>query len=335
MRFKYRLEASHPDRREGGVNRTATARTFPALTDIALYSMSIEPAGMRELHWHPNAHELSYVLTGNGEAGIFSPLGDHGMVALAPGSLTFVPCGHYHYIRNTGELPLRLLVGFTHPQPEHIDLSAALPYVPQELLAQTFGLPADQFPRLPDRGDRFLVPVEETAARPPESGNGRPYSVNLDEVAPTRFEGGTANEAGTKQLPRLEGITLYHLRGEPRSLREPHWHPNASELNYCVSGHAQIAVVAPDGGMRERFTVGPGDVAYVPRNYFHYIASLGDEPLNFLVFFSADTAQHIDISQTFDWFPREVIAASFGMDRAAFDELPRRGDVFQAKPGRP
>ena len=81
---------------------------------------------------------------------------------------------------------------------------------------------------------------------------------------------------------------------------------------------------------RTRVQIVPGDVAFVPANYFHYIASTGEEPLEFLVFFSNTDVPHIDLSQVFDYFPREVIAASFELKKQAFESLPKRGDIFMA-----
>ncbi len=136
-----------------------------------------------------------------------------------------------------------------------------------------------------------------------------------------------------KDIPSLEGITVFPLHAVPHGLREPHWHPNTTELNYCVSGRAQIGLVAPDGSV-QTFAVEPGTIAFIPDNWFHYIANVSDEPLEFLVFFvnAEAKAPHIDLSQTFDYFPPEVLAASFGIDPAAFAALPKRGDVFLAAP---
>ena len=78
------------------------------------------------------------------------------------------------------------------------------------------------------------------------------------------------------------------------------------------------------------FQMEPGDVTFLPANYFHYIASTGDEPLEFLVFFSNTDVFHIDLSQVVDHFPREVIAASFGLKKLAFETLFRRGAIFMA-----
>ena len=333
MSFKYRLEASTPQRFEGGTLKTVTRRNIPSLKDMALYSVSIDPGGLRELHWHPNAHELAFCLGGRGTFGILSPVGDNDTFEIAAGSVTFVPNGYAHYILNAGTETLRMAIAFTHEEPEHINLSETLDYVPREYLAETFGVSPAGFPELQYRGDVFLAKMEEAtsngSAGALSSHAAKPYTVNLQEVTPKTFEGGTVNELRIEQIPHLTDITLYLLRSQPRGLREPHWHPNTAELNYCVQGTAQIGVVTPNGG-RETFEIVPGDVAFIPANYFHYIASTSDEALYFLVFFSSVDVPHIDLSQNFDYFPREVIAASFGLEKQAFDELPKRGDIFLA-----
>ena len=335
MSFKYQLEASEPRQFEGGTNRVVTRQNIPSLKGMAIYSLQIAPGCLRELHWHPNACELSYCLQGQGTMGIFSPAGDNATFEIGVGSVSFVPTGYFHYIRNTGSETLKVIAAFTHEDPEHIDLSESLDNVPGEFLAETFAVPPSTFPDLPKRGDRFLVKLGTMATGTSASGNGgsdastRPYTCKLEQLAPNVYEGGTVKELGVTEIPCLEGITLFSLHAESRSLREPHWHPNAAELNYCLRGTAQIGIVAPNGE-RETFVVEAGDVAFIPQNYFHYIASISDEPMNFLVFFSNIRPNHIDLSQSFAWFPSEVIAASFGVDPQVFASLPKRGDVFIA-----
>jgi hypothetical protein len=64
------------------------------------------------------------------------------------------------------------------------------------------------------------------------------------------------------------------------------------------------------------------------------IANVTDEPLEMLVFFAGPTAAgpHIELSQTVGYFPPDIVAASFGVDPAAFAGLPNRGDGFLAAP---
>jgi oxalate decarboxylase len=329
--FKYRLEASAPQRYAGGTLRTATQQNIPSLKGMAIFSERIDPGSLRELHWHPNASELNYCLSGHGTIGIFS----HGVQAtfeIRAGSVTFVPTGYFHYIRNTGADTLRMINAFTHESPEHIDLSAGLSVVPRALLAQTFGVAPAAFPLLPQRGDQVLVKMGSTttgAASGQHVHPSKPFTFHLAQAAPATYEGGTIRELTATQIPDLDGITLFLLHGLPRSLREPHWHPNAAELDYVVRGRAQIEVITPHGEW-PTFEVGPGDVSYIPENYFHYIASVSNEPMDILVFFSNIKPSHVDLSESFDYFPHDVIAASFGLNPQAFARLPKRGDVFMA-----
>ncbi|HKC73329.1 MAG TPA: cupin domain-containing protein [Chloroflexota bacterium] len=330
LSFKYHLEASAPQRYAGGTLRTATQQNIPSLTGMALFSEQIDPGSLRELHWHPNASELNYCLSGHGTIGIFSH-GVHATFAIRAGSVTFVPTGYFHYIRNTGADTLRMIATFTHESPQRIDLSA-LGFVPRAVLAQTFGVAPAAFPLLPQRGDRVLVKMGSTttgAASGPDVNPSEPFTFHLAQAAPVAYEGGTVTELTATQIPDLDGITLFLLHGLPRSLREPHWHPNAAELDYVVQGRAQIEVITPHGEW-VTFEVGPGDVSYIPENYFHYIASVSDEPMDMLIYFSNIKPSHVDLSETFDYFPRDVIAASFGLNQQVFARLPKRGDVFMA-----
>ena len=44
--------------------RIVDSRNFPAEQNIAAALLTIKPGGMRELHWHPNASEWQYYISG-------------------------------------------------------------------------------------------------------------------------------------------------------------------------------------------------------------------------------------------------------------------------------
>src|SRR4029077_11739761 len=62
--FSYRLLAQEPIRTKGGTVRISDSTTFPAATTIAAAFVEVEPGGMRELHWHANANEAQYYISG-------------------------------------------------------------------------------------------------------------------------------------------------------------------------------------------------------------------------------------------------------------------------------
>ena len=328
--FNYRLGASEPQTFAGGTLRTATTRNIPALSGLSINVLDINAGALRELHWHPNASEINYCLEGKGTIGILSASGESATFAIAPGSITFVPVGDAHYIQNTGTETLRLLVGFSNEDAEHLDFSQTLPWMPSDLLNQTLGVVPGTLPIFPPRGDLAITAVE-TVSDPAVDDAAPSFNAHLDDLVVQKFAGGTVQPLRADVITRLEGMTLLKLDIDGGALREPHWHGNASEFNYCASGTAQVGIVAPSGESWT-FVVEPGDVAYIPNNWFHYIASLNDEPLVLLAFFDAVAPNRVDLSAMTAYFPPEVLAASFGMDPEVFAKLPKRETVVIAGP---
>lgn len=328
--FNYRLGASAPHIFAGGAVRTVTARNLPVLSGLSINVLEINAGALRELHWHPNASEINYCLGGEGTIGILSASGEQATFAIRSGSITFVPVGDAHYIRNTGSTTLRLLIGFSHEDAEHLDFSQVLPWVPGDLPNQTLGVGPGTLPIFSPRGDLAIVPVE-TVSDPVADVAATPFSTHVDNLVVQKFAGGTVQPLRVDVIPRLAGMMLFKLDIDGASLREPHWHGNASEFNYCASGTAQVGIVVPSGESWT-FVVEAGDVAYIPNNWFHYIASLNNEPLVILAFFDAVAPNRVDLSGMTAYFPPEMLAASFGMDPEVFAKLPKQETVVIAGP---
>jgi len=328
--FNFRLGASEPKTFAAGRARTATVKEMATLSGLSINTVEIDVGSLREVHWHPNAVEINYCLKGEGTIGILSTSGDPATFAIKPGSITFVPAGDAHYIRNTGSETLQLLIGFSHENPEHMDFSQVLPWVPSEFIGQTLRVAPGTLPNFPPRGDGTIVPVENVVPsdRDVESVV-TPFGAHIDSLRVQQFGGGSVQPLRIADIARLEGMTLLKLNIDAGALREPHWHGNASELNYCVSGRAQVGIVAPTGESWT-FVVEPGDVAFIPNNWFHYIASVSDEPLVFLAYFDNVAPSRIDLSTMTGYFPPEVLAASFEADPEIFARLPKGETVVIA-----
>ena len=73
--FRYRLEQQQPKVGNGGVTRGASVVEFPVSTGIAGVSMRLGPGTIRELHWHANAAEWAYVVSGSCRTTILHPDG--------------------------------------------------------------------------------------------------------------------------------------------------------------------------------------------------------------------------------------------------------------------
>lgn len=135
-------------------------------------------------------------------------------------------------------------------------------------------------------------------------------------------KGGTIQEANQSTFPGLNGngLAIYLLTLEPGAVRIPHWHPDAAELDYVLSGKAKIGLGFPDGEW-ERFKVEAGQIAVLPQGWFHYIQNVGEETLRMLVIFNNSAPNDIGISQGFQAIPKEVLGITFDVSPERFKGL--------------
>jgi oxalate decarboxylase len=144
-------------------------------------------------------------------------------------------------------------------------------------------------------------------------------------------KGGTIQEANQSNFTSLagNGLAIYLLTLEPGAVRIPHWHPDASELDYVLSGKAKIGLGFPDGQW-ERFKLKAGQIAVLPQGWFHYIQNVGEDTLRMLVIFNNSAPNDIGISQGFQAIPNEVLGLTFGVPAEIFKDF--REDVTYIAP---
>jgi oxalate decarboxylase len=73
------------------------------------------------------------------------------------------------------------------------------------------------------------------------------YKFNVEAIPPQiQTTGGTVAKTYTNIFPLLSGSKLasFSLIMKPNGIREPHWHPNCSELGYVLDGMARLILVA-------------------------------------------------------------------------------------------
>jgi oxalate decarboxylase/phosphoglucose isomerase-like protein (cupin superfamily) len=77
------------------------------------------------------------------------------------------------------------------------------------------------------------------------------HIFDLDGAKP-QFSSPTGSRTimNADNFPILAGMGAVLLRLEKGGVREPHWHPNAAELGYCITGNAR----------QDTFTINPGPV---------------------------------------------------------------------------
>ena len=102
------------------------------------------------------------------------------------------------------------------------------------------------------------------------------HSISLEKMVPqNRTPYGSRTWATKANFPLLQGMALYRLVIEENCFREPHWHPNADELGYCISGQALITIFS-SGNQHDQFTVEKGEMFFIPSGSLHGIENIGN-----------------------------------------------------------
>ena len=105
-------------------------------------------------------------------------------------------------------------------------------------------------------------------------------------------------------------------------LRELHWHPNADEWQYYISGKGRMTVVST-GNRARTMDFQAGDVGYVEKTLLHYIENTGDTDLIFLEMFKSGFYQDLSLSEWLAHTPPELVKAHLNIDQATLDAIPR------------
>lgn len=143
LTFKHRLLAQEPLITPGGSVRIVDSTNFPISTTVAAALVEIRPGAMRELHWHPNADEWQYYLTGQGRMTIFGGNGIARTFDYRAGDVGYVPVAMGHYIENTGTDTLWFLEIFRSDRFEDVSLNQWMALTPQDLVRDNLNAPPE------------------------------------------------------------------------------------------------------------------------------------------------------------------------------------------------
>ncbi|SCY74115.1 oxalate decarboxylase [Paenibacillus polysaccharolyticus] len=143
LQFTYRLLAQEPLITPGGSVRIVDSTNFPISTTVAAALVEIKPGAMRELHWHPNADEWQYYLTGEGRMTVFGGNGIARTFDYRAGDVGYVPVAMGHYIQNTGKDTLWFLEIFRSDRFEDVSLNQWMALTPRDLVRDNLNAPPE------------------------------------------------------------------------------------------------------------------------------------------------------------------------------------------------
>lgn len=141
----------------GGEVRIIDSSNFKAATTIAAAVVTVHPGGIRELHWHPNADEWQYYMSGSGRMTVFATGGRARTMDFQAGDVGYVQKTLPHYIQNTGTTDLKFLEMFKSSVYQDLSLSEWLTHTPPELVLAHLGI---------DRATLDALPKEQVVVMP-------------------------------------------------------------------------------------------------------------------------------------------------------------------------
>lgn len=211
------------------------------------------------------------------------------------------------------------------------DLSDVFAHTPKPALTKNFALDQTVLNRIP-KEDRFIFqaapppPLEADVITDPQ-GQVKPNMVFRLTREPAReAPGGRVRIADTTNFPIAAEVSAALVEVEPGHIREIHWHPNADEWQYYMSGKGRMSVFGAAGNART-FDFQAGDVGYVPKSMSHFIENTGESTLRFLELFNAPRFMDMSLKQWMALTPHELVAAHVNLPVDVVASLPKSKQV--------
>lgn len=142
---------------KGGEVLIVDSSTFKVSTTVAAAIVTVRPGGMRELHWHQNADEWQYYLSGRGRMTVLSTGSRARTMDFQAGDVGYVQQTLGHYIENTGDSDLRFLEMFKASHYQDLSLSEWLTHTPPDLVMAHLNVDRQTYDAIP-REELIIVP---------------------------------------------------------------------------------------------------------------------------------------------------------------------------------
>ncbi|XP_046528456.1 legumin J-like [Equus quagga] len=318
-------------------------------SQMTLGTLRIKSNGLRAPHWHFNANEHGYLVQGSAWIGVVDDGGVVTTYNVTAGQVIFFPKNTLHWIKNVGNEDCFFLLFFsTHDELQTLDVDDVFFSTPEDIASRSLkpegGInfirtfhkqEEDQAVNLPPHLAELVM--NASYAQSPDSLVWR-YFYDLKGSKEYRFPGGIIQRAqywrNASELSNNEKIfseflnqhqnalALSTLRIYNNGLRQPHFHFNANEMGYVISGCAKVGIINTQGTIE--FDIHIGDVVFFPTGTQHYIKSTCDEDLLFILAFSTgDQLQTLDMDDYLQATADHILAQLFFKKQSEFKKIPK------------
>ncbi|WP_352731971.1 cupin domain-containing protein [Mesorhizobium sp. M0460] len=318
--LRFSFDDAHMRLTAGGWTRQVTVRELGISTTIAGVNMRLNAGSVREMHWH-KAAEWAYMLSGTARITAVDANGRNFVNDVGVGDLWYFPPGIPHSIQGLDPDGTEFLLVFDDGGFDEDDtflLSDFIKHTPPEVLAKNFGVPASSFANVPDPSQMYIFPAPVPGPLSADKIAGavevpQSFSHRMMAQTPIKMKHGTVRITDSKVFPVSKTIAAVLVEVEPGGMRELHWHPNADEWQYYISGQARMGVFGASGQART-FDFQANDVGYIPFGMGLYIENTGDTTLRFLEIFKSDYFADVSLNQWLALTPPELVRVSLHAD---------------------
>lgn len=331
---------AHKRQQSGGWAREVTQDDFAISETISGVNMRLSAGGIRELHWHQQA-EWAFMTNGRCRITVLDTEGRPSVQDVKEGDLWYFPPGLPHSLQGLGPSGAEFVLAFDNGKASEFNtllLTDWIAHTPPEVLSANFGVPVEAFKNIPVdnlwifQGD--IPPplavdqnaIASTAGTPPF-----PFVFSMGDMVPLiKTSGGQVQIADSRNFKMSANIAAALVTVKPGGMRELHWHPNADEWQYYLTGKARMTVF-DTGPKAVTADFNPGDVGYVKKSLGHYVQNTGDTDLKFLEIFRADRYAEISLSEWLAHTPPEMVIQHLNITKDVWAQFPkRRLDVLPA-----
>jgi oxalate decarboxylase len=330
--FKYPFSMAHRRVHHGGWSHEVTMRELPIAKSLAGVLMRLSAGGIRELHWHAAA-EWGMVLYGGARLTAIDADGKSFVADVAEGDLWYFPAGIPHSIQGLRPDGTKFLLVFddgNFSEYNTVLLSDWMAHTPKEVIAKNFGVPRRALEEMPTeelfifQGDAPGALEEDQRAAAGALGTS-PQKFVLRRTEPAvrlGTKGGDVRVVDSSTFKVATTVAAAMVTVHPGAMRELHWHPNADEWQYYLSGQGRMTVFA-SGGRARTLDFQTGDVGYVLRTLPHYIENTGDSDLVFLEMFRSSYFQDLSLSEWLTHTPPKLVRQHLKISKDVSDAMPK------------
>jgi oxalate decarboxylase len=334
------FSAAHRRIQEGGWSRQVTVRDFPLSKDVAGVNMRLTAGGIRELHWHATG-EWAIMLSGSARITIIDDQGRGYVEDVTKDDLWYFPKGDPHSIQGLAPDGCEFLLVFDDGAFSEADttlVSDWTRHTPREVLAKNWGLTESQiapvYEQPPEGHYIFQTSVPPPLEQDKRAITGRnglsptKFAFPLGKMTPTiQTRSGEVRIVDTTNFPVSKTIAAAHVRVKPGGLRELHWHQNADEWDYIISGQGRMTVFFNGSKARTADFIA-GDIGVVPKTLGHYVENTGNEDLVFLEMFKTDRYMDLSLSEWLTHIPPELVTQHLGIGNDIISRIPKEKKVI-------